>query len=478
MKIILLNPPAYLFDVDQPPVGLLYVAGALMRAGHEVELKDLQADKMTVEETRAWVEGREYDVLGLGGVTSCYSFIKDLVRGLKKNSDKFILVGGVIASAADILLKNAPVDAVCIEEGEIAAVEIMKRLETGGDWRSVKGIAFLREGRVIRTEPQEHIKDLDSIPLPPYELVDMRAYLKDPRKDRFFNKNLPALAAYQGEYALNIKTARGCAFRCAFCYRHFRGFRQHSVDYVINHLKFIRDKYNVKYFRFGDELFTINKKWVLEFTERVLKEKLGIFYVVHGARADTVNEEVLNKLKESGCVAIFYGYESGSQVVLNEMNKRIRVEENLKVARMTNAAGLDSLAQIIVGFPSESPRTIRETADFLVRGGFIPDRVAIGFATPFPGTWLYQYAREHGMIPDEDAYLSRDILTFTHNLTYNFTRYPRFRVKGWPEEILNRVKRAFYKRLHNRPRYLFTFLPRAVRDFIRYIYHGLKRKAS
>jgi anaerobic magnesium-protoporphyrin IX monomethyl ester cyclase len=470
MKILLINPPSYLFGIDQPPLGILYVAGALRRAGYNVEVRDLQIDRPTVEKTIEWLRSRDYDVLGIGGITSCYPFVKNIVNALKATDARPIIIGGVIASAAELLLQKTGVDAICLEEGEVASVQLLDAIRDKTGFDNIKGIAFKKNGVVVKTEPQPHIQPLDSIPFPPFDLIEMSPYLKDPRKDRFFKTNPPAMSAWNGEKLLNIKTARGCINRCTFCYRHFSIYRQHSVDYVINFLKYLMKEYNIRYFRFGDELFTANKKWIMNFTGRLLSEKLGIFYHVHGVRADTVDQEMMQQLKISGCVAVFFGFESGSQKILDEMNKRTVVDDNINAALIAKKAGLDYMAQVIIGFPGESPQTVKETTSFLKSTEVPPDRIGIGFATAFPGTWLYEHARELGMIPDEDAYLSRDELVYTHKVSLNFTKYSDKELYRWADNIINGVRKKYYLKHGPFPRLVYAFLPYALRKLIKTVY--------
>jgi radical SAM superfamily enzyme YgiQ (UPF0313 family) len=285
--------------------------------------------------------------------------------------------------------------------------------------------------------------------------------------------------------AFNIKTSRGCTNACAFCYRHFVGRRQHSVDYVIRHIRYLREEYNVYFVRFGDELFTQEKKWVLDFCNRLIKENLKTFFIIHGVRTENVDEEMIKALKKAGCVAVFVGFESGSQVILNQMRKNISVQKNIEAVKTIMTNGVDVLVQVVLGMPQETDATIEETKNSLIETGVGFENLGIGYAQAYPMTWLWDYAIENGFIKDKEKYLESVALSCSHLI--NLTKISQDKwigLKGYiyQEVIKNQFINSspFFKRLmlgHHKLRWVYIYYRDVgLRGFLKKIFRVFSSK--
>jgi radical SAM superfamily enzyme YgiQ (UPF0313 family) len=212
-------------------------------------------------------------------------------------------------------------------------------------------------------------------------------------------------------------TERGCPFECIFCYRNFgRQIRHRSTDKVIDEMKMVIDHFGVGHIDFLDEIFNANVHYVRELCTKIIKEEINITWRCIG-RTDLVDKDVLQLMYEAGCKWIGYGIESGSQDMLNRMNKRQKVERIEKSIKLSREAGMIVTGTFIIGMPGESERTIQESSDFFERNKLfnIPF-----FPVPYPGAILYDECRAKGMIPDEESYvasLEKDATELTINLT-------------------------------------------------------------
>jgi radical SAM superfamily enzyme YgiQ (UPF0313 family) len=405
------------------------------------------------------------DIIGFSGIVStAYKYIKDMGRIIKENLPLVkIIVGGSISAASDTILQNTVVDIVVKGEGEITVKELVSVLENSGDLNSVKGIAFRdTANEIITTIPREQIKNLDELPYPPYDMLDMKYYLIDTFEYiEHFTKN-----GYEevdqrfyephrkGKKLMVIHTVRGCTHRCTFCQRHMKGIRLHSLDYLFNYVEFLMNKYNVGFFSFGAELFFPSKKYYWEFIEGIKKRRLDILFYITGARVNTVDKDILCALKETGCWMIEYGFESGSQKMLDIMEKGTTVEQNIQVACWTKDAGLFTVPSIILGMPGETVGTIRESINFLKKIDAGWHQFMVNYPLALPGSPLYDYAKVMGYITDDDKYLesvsniNASMLVIRgekRDCFINYTEEPDNVVKNWQNLLTTEMEMHYIK---------------------------------
>jgi radical SAM superfamily enzyme YgiQ (UPF0313 family) len=293
-----------------------------------------------------------------------------------------VVGGGVVTENPEILLKATACDFAVIAEGEFTIVELMDAITNSGDFSKIEGLAYKTDrGEIKVNQRRKLIENLDEVPRPAYHLFPMDIYLKNQSHSKVLGKQLE----------MNLITSRGCPFDCNYCYHIFsKGVRYRSIEKVIGEIKFFIQEYQVHSFIFIDETFTINSKRVTEFCEALKKEKIKISWSCY-ARVSLVEKGLLKLMKESGCYRIGFGIESGSQTILDLMNKRETVEQADRAIKMVRKAGMICGTTFMFGYPGETLETIQETVSFckkhLIQASFF-------FTAPYPGTKLYSQVQE------------------------------------------------------------------------------------
>ncbi|MFH1369597.1 MAG: radical SAM protein [Elusimicrobiota bacterium] len=411
MKVLLINP--LIREWAKPnvfPIGLGYIAAVLLKAGHEVEVYDINALRPSQKEVEEKLKANDYDAVGITGIITIYKYIKWLAVTLKKyHPDKKIIIGGGVGSSIpDIMLRNNPVDVVCIGEGELTAVELMDALEHGKDLGSVKGIYYKdSKGSIHNNGHREPIMDLDKIPLPAWDLFPMDIYVKNPIGAPNRNKWNDG-ASDSDILSFNLCGARGCPYQCIYCYHDFMGvkYRTRSPEYIISEIKTLYERHGITYFHFTDDEFVVKKDFVLKFCCLLneLSARIGkkLTWGCAG-RVNLMDEPMIIAMKDAGCLSIGYGIESGSQKMLDFIKKHVTVEQSKKAVRLTQKHLGWADCSFMIGYPGETMETLKATVDFCKELGLTPE--VIFFLTPYPGTELYELALKKGKIKDEEEYL-------------------------------------------------------------------------
>ena len=442
------------------PLGLLYVGGILERAGHLVEIFDpychdlelVRFDSGDYAELDAKIQDFKPEIIGFGGIGSSYGRTKKLSGYLHQHYPQvFQIAGGPLSSLYQMILEKTQINLVFHGETERTLPIFMEKFGKGESWKDIGGISYKADGKIQRNSLAPQIGDIDEVPFPSYHLVDLKLYYKSIfdviegfAADNIgkFDRERVLRKVASDSATVPLITSRGCTNKCSFCYRHMKGYRQHSVTYVINHMKLLQSRYGIRGFEFGDELFNFNEVWVLEFCDMIDQEGLDIYYQVLGARVDRITLKMLERLKETGCVGINYGQESGSDSILKEYRKGVGLQKNTEITLMTKDVGLLCPVQIVIGSPGETPKTIDETIRFLkdVQVG----TPSVNYLLPFPETPIWQYVIDNGLISDVEKYL--DIVAEEGgspivNLTHVSDRIWR----SWNFRIKNEIKLHNYR---------------------------------
>lgn len=447
MKILLINaffPTTRIPDkknwMSYFPFGIGYVAGYLRSKGVEVEVLDILGECLSIEETKERIAHTRFDAVGITGMSSQYLYVKGLSGFIKKHFNVPVILGGSLSTYSyETVLKTTDVDICVLGEGEIAVLEILQNLN---NLSNVKGIAFKKKGNIEITSTRTPTRNRDILPFPAYDLFDMDRYTKTP-----LYSEAKTRAKYADIRCAYIIAGTGCPFKCHFCSKNLSvGYR--SVDNIIVEMKYLMERYNVRGFHFGDELLVINRKRMLEFTEKV--KPLNILWAGQ-ARVDTVDRELLKTMKDSGCVAIGYGIESGSQELLNAMNKGITLQQIENAMKWAMDVGLEIKVQLMMGYPGENESTLQETVDLFKRLGHPGRRFNI--FTPLPGSKAYDDCLKNGLIKDEGAYLSKLSMGgsgfSSKKVLLNFSSFSDeelIKMKRWAEkEMKKNYKRTLLK---------------------------------
>lgn len=457
MKILLINPPVrhYMF-----PLGLGYIASCLREEGHDVNVLDIDGCRYPKEVVERKLKNHDFEAVGISGMITTYPYVKWLASIIKKEHSVPIVVGGTGGTSyPQLYLENTEADVVVIGEGESTSKELFDAIENSRNLKDVAGIWYKEDGKILQTPLRELIENLDIVPYPAWELFPTEWYV---------TRGVWAAEA-EARRQMSILTTRGCPYQCAFCYHCFQGLktRFRSPENVIGEIKELIEKYRTKFFNFADDLFVLNKGRVLDICKKIKEENLDIKWSATG-RVNLVDRELLQAMASAGCVFIGYGIESGGQLILNNMNKQATVEQAKRAIRLTREAGIYPDCSFMIGFPGETRETIRETVNFIkemdlsLEGGFF-------FTTPYPGTLLWKYAKEKGLIPDDEALIS-NYGEMSQKLLVNFTNFTN-------EELIaikNRAEKEVYTNYfqHHPREVLIKNIKSALRYYQRY---GLRK---
>ena len=462
MKILLINPPIRLGAPPHSfPIGLGIIAQVLVNEGYRVDILDINAERISKSELIKRINLKsKYDIIGVGGLITTYQFLKWLIPELRKyNSEsKIIIGGGVVTETQNLLLNKTPADIAVIGEGEMTMKELVSVLEINKPLETVRGIVYKRENQIKINPPRPLIKNLDELPLPAYELFPTDIYVHNvwisPKKTQ-----------------INVITARGCPYNCNYCFHIFgKGARTRSINNVIEEIKYLIDKYKVESLIIQDETFSLNKKRVIEFCNSFLREKIKIPWMC-SCRVNLVDREMFAKMKQAGCYYINYGIESGSQKILDNMNKRVKVHQAKWAIQQTMDAGFYCGTTFMFGYPGEDLTTIKETINFCRELMLYP---TFFYTTPYPGTKLFEEAKDRILkkFGDLDKFYESlgDALEFTINLT-DFSDEMLFKLKQKTEKILRKI--PYYKY----PKFLYLKYKKfGLVELMRRILKAVKKK--
>jgi len=392
MARVLLVNPSWVLGEDKnlwksvascwPSLGLAYIAAVLEKAGHTVFYLDCSAEHYTLGETEEVIKKyKDLDFIGLTATTPLINNALSIAGFAKKIfSQVKIVLGGVHPSVMPIdVLNNSQVDYVVIDEGEIT----MRELVNGKDPSEILGLYFKKGKQIIKNLPRPLIQNLDEIPPPAYHLLPM---------DKYY----PAVGSYKRLPAMNIFATRDCPGRCTFCYRTFLGVvRKRSARNIIEEIKLLQKNYGIKEISFYDDTFTLFKDVVRDFCRIIKEEKIDITWSCF-TRVDYINEELLLIMKQAGCHLILFGVESSDEEILKTIGKRISLEQVEKVVKLSRRIGIETRASFMFGNQGETEDTIKKTIDFAIK--LDPDEAQFNIATAYPGTELYNWAKELGYI--------------------------------------------------------------------------------
>lgn len=412
-RVLIVSPP-YRLNQTAYALGLMYIAAVLDKAGHHVEVIDMDVLNLSTEDYVRELQSRRYDYLCTGGMITAWNFLMftcNLVKEIKPDV-KVIVGGGIISSTPKSFISVSKVDVGVIGEGEETVIDLIGAFEDGRSLSEVDGIVYREEDQIIETKERKNIEDLDALPFPAWELFNVgETYARYPSHHSIFR------ARRFG----SIYTTRGCPFRCTFCYTE-KAVRQRSIPNVIEELKELKDRYGIRHVMITDDLFVVRKKRTIEFCEAMIKNEVNITWSATG-RCNIIDREFLKICKEAGCEFMGLGLESGSETVLNAIKKSQTPQQIVEAVRMVNEAGITPGGTFILGLPPETKETMRETAEVYKKINQYRTHVnKFFFATPYPGTELYDQMLAAGKIGDEIKYFEKiseygDAVDFVINCT-------------------------------------------------------------
>lgn len=442
MKIALIQPPSLqcqdsYSSLTQPPLGLAYLAAFAKRLGHEVVVVDAVGE--AIDESHPWpgatgllIQGLnldqvarrvpiDADVVGFSCMfTHAWPMARALMRRVKEAVPRAFYIGGGEHCTAmpEAVLKEAPIDLVVYGEGEVTFGDVLKRLEDGSrDWRDLPGVCFLdASGQLVKNPRQDRIRDPDSLPYPDWDGFPLSSYMDShifmgPSSSQA--RSIPMLAT------------RGCPYACTFCASPnmwTRMYRTREPKKVVDEMEHWMQKYGANDFQFQDLTAIVRKDWIVDFCSEIVNRKLKLTWQIPvGTRSEAIDAEVTDLLMASGCHHVTYAPESGSEKILNAIDKKVHLDRLESSARAALKSGIRVCLFMIVGFPQEEDEDIRKTFSFIRRMAKVGiHEIAVSTFVPLPGTSLFDTTNAIKPITVDDQYC------------YNMTGATRlFHIRSW-----------------------------------------------
>ncbi|MBN1474727.1 MAG: radical SAM protein [Syntrophaceae bacterium] len=367
------------------PQGLLSIAAYLMHEGHEVFVYDclgpyapFALDKQVKE-----ILSCKPQIIGFSATTSSFPDAADLAQKIKDSFPNIVTVcGGVHVSALEgKLLRDYPVfDFLVAGEGDLTMAE----LAAGETPSKIQGLIWRNGEEIITNEPRSKIPDMDSLPFPAYEKLEGFPH----------GYHLPLFSYIQTPGATMI-TSRGCIYQCSYCDRSVfkKGYRYNSADYMYDHMKYLRDKFGARHINIYDDLFTANRRRIVELCEKLSRFPLGVNFNC-AVRVGYTDDELLQMLKDAGCLMVSLGIESADPEILARHKSGVSLDDVRDTVSRIQRAGLRAKGLFMMGLPGETEESIRRTSDFIISLGL--DDMNMAKFTPFPGAPLWANIREGG----------------------------------------------------------------------------------
>jgi magnesium-protoporphyrin IX monomethyl ester (oxidative) cyclase len=458
-KILLLNPP---FDLEKrygkgiskigvflQPLGLCYIAANIEKHKYDVKILDAEAMELDKVGTINEIKKINPDLIGIYCNSSNFSTVLTLSKAIKEKINTKILIGGPQVTIGKDTPANTPIDYLIYGEAEFSFVELLDALNkevNDDELKNILGIGFKnKDGKMIVNGPRPWIKDLDTLPFPTRHLLDLSLYNPGPPHYR----ELPYF---------NMTASRGCLFTCTFCSSSdiwSRTYRIRSVQNVIDEIKYLKEKYGAKDIGFWDDILGINRKWLIEFCDKMIEQNINVNWSCF-LRVDTGTSEIFKKMKQAGCWCVFFGIESLDQDVLDAIDKKVKVETIKNALKWAKESGIEIRANFIVGAPAETPEKFKKSLNEIIKLNV--DYVKFNVMTPYPGTRLYNQIKEGkwGEMTEE-----------MDKLTGYFATFRPFGYKSLEE--VRKMKIYAFRKFYFRPKFILNRLKtiRSWTDFER-----------
>lgn len=467
MKVHLINPPSPgefgftregrcmqkegVWTTTWPPITLTETAALLRERGHEVHVNDCSVEGVDKEKLKGILQDFSPDLLVINTTTPSLNFdmtILPLAKEILPES-KIAAFGIHVGALPDeSFAMTDALDYIIRGEPELTVADLADKLAKREDPSSVPGLSLRRNGRIVHAKSRDFFKDLDQLPYPAWDLIDLDNY------------RLP----FSGRRFLMVTTARGCPYNCTYCVAqsyYGRKIRMRKVPKIVDELEYVIGHYDVKDFFFWSESFTIVKAAIKELCREIIRRDLNIHWVCN-SRVDNVDQELLELMKEAGCWLISYGIESGDQAILDSIKKEITIEQIKKAIQLTRKVGFQIAGHFVLGLPGDTIETLRKTYRFACSLDI--DYAQFYCASPWPGSEFYQQAKEHKWLASDNwddfeqdrsvvnypELSAQEITKFRNWATRRFYLRPKIiwrtmrRMKS-PEELMNflRMLRAF-----------------------------------
>lgn len=422
MNACLINPPRLLIPFSAAarpglPLGLAYIAGSLAASGHKVSVIDSLAlgyeqhlpfhreiiwNGLTVQQIIDLIP-TDTELIGISCMFSGnWLASRDLIDAIGKTFTKAVIVigGEHVTSIPEYCLQDAPELDICVMgEGEGTIADIANAIENGLPYNTLSGIVFRDvDGGIVRNEKRDRLRKLDSIPRPAWEKFPLETYAVHDMSDGVANSR-----------SLPIMATRGCPYTCTFCSSPQMWTTKYSMRTpadVVDEMQNLHELYGVKNFDFYDLTAIVKRTWIIDFTKEIINRKLNITWQTPaGTRSEVIDDEVASLMYQSGCFNMVYAPESGSDKMLNLIQKKVHLDKLLKSIVASKRQGLSVKLNIIVGFPDETHKDVWKTIWFMIKASWYgADDALPSIFNPYPGSELFRQLQHKGKVSLSDDY--------------------------------------------------------------------------
>jgi anaerobic magnesium-protoporphyrin IX monomethyl ester cyclase len=438
MRTLLVYPRFHPYS--SPPLGLAYIAANMRAHGQDVSIFDgtfsnIEAMRRHMADYRPQLVALSVMTTNLRDAKECIS----VIRGVDK--DVVIVAGGPHPSILpEETIRNYDVDIVVTGEGEETMVELSSVLGGDGSLSSVRGIYYRKGRKIVSTGRREPLKDLDSLPLPARDLLDM---------DKYLSAQIGRSSWTVPRPSTTVMGSRGCPYSCTFCAArliHGRMIRKRSPRKIADEIEDLVRQHGIKGVWFNDDSFTLDRTWVMSIMKELDRRGVRIKWGCN-TRVNLVDLAFLREMKKAGCRFISFGVESGVKRVRDKYLKKGTTNSEIANAFRSSAkAGIFTQATFMVGTPGETIAEMQESMEFAKR--IKPDSIQVSITTPLPGTEIVDIAREMGSID----------ITDWEKIDYMWNGV--IRTKDFTPDDARRMQRKFLMGFYSSPAYFFAQLSR------------------
>ncbi len=433
-----------------PPLGILYLATDLRNDGVDISVLDQAAEGYSVDEVARWVAQQDPDIAGFSALASSGKTAARIAWKVKeRNPDIVTVFGNYYATFNDerILTTYPQVDIIVRGEGEETTKELVRTLEKGTSLKKVQGITFRDEGRIVTTQDRPLIKDIDALPIPDRELLNVE-----------YHSMLVGAVGAPKKFT-TLLSSRGCPYRCRFCgcQNIVHGtWRPRSVEKTLEELQLLTSE-GYRQFLFVDDSFTINQKRIIKLCQRIAKEKLDVEWICEG-RVNHASYEMMRSMANAGCKIVYFGIESATQRILDYYNKQITPQQSKTATQTARKAGIDIIVgSFIVGAPTETTHEIEKTLKFAQKVSIdIPQYNILGV---FPGMALWDEFIKKGYLTEEEVKFHWEMGVAVANVHPATVTYEKIK------ELIRHYYRRFFL---TRPNFFLTQLARTIKSPYRF----------
>ena len=484
---MLIQPPYIILDTEakscHPPLGLAYIAASL-KDRHEIKVLDAIAEGfyserpeangyttygLSFESIREEIKAFNPDAVGVSCLFSTQAKNVHRIFALTKelNSKIITIVGGAHPSAMPKeVLTDRNIDYVVIGEGEETVRELLERIEKKKDFSDIQGLAFYKDSEIAIQDKNNFENNLDSLPLPAWELFPLRKY---------FSLNRPHGGISKSGSVLPVITSRGCPYRCIFCSIHTiwgRKYRTRKAEAVLNEIDYLISKFGIKGLIFDDDNLTFDRERSVKIFRGMIEKEFNLSWSLpNGVFIATLNRDLLSLMKKSGCYSISMAVESGDEEILKKIKKPLNLAKAKRIIKFIQDLKFEIAVFFVVGFPFETKKQVKKTLRFARQ--LKVDNVNFFFATPLPGTELFELCLSNNLLPN--------------NLDFSVWRQdiPSLKPKDFSKEELGlmvereKIKLRFYSifrspikslfkikdKILKEPEYFFKF----IRKYFKYV---------